>query len=61
MKISSSIWNDDEHKREDVRTNAYYCFNHIIGLPQKDGKINLTKLVTCIDEKPELNNKSTFA
>jgi hypothetical protein len=30
------IWNIQEHKREDVRTNGDCCFNHIIGLPQKD-------------------------
>jgi hypothetical protein len=27
----------DEHKQEDIRTNGFCCFNHIIGLPQKDG------------------------
>jgi hypothetical protein len=26
----------DEHKQEDIRTNGRCCFNHIIGLPQKD-------------------------
>jgi hypothetical protein len=31
------IWNIKEHKKEDVRTNGDCCFNHIIGLPQKDG------------------------
>ena len=31
------IWNIVEHKRKDVRTNGDCCFNHIIGLPQKDG------------------------
>jgi hypothetical protein len=31
------IWNIDEHKQEDVQTNGDCCFNHIIGLPQKDG------------------------
>jgi hypothetical protein len=31
------IWNVDEHKREDVRTNGDCCFNHIISLPRKDG------------------------
>jgi hypothetical protein len=30
------IWNVDEHKQEDSRTNGDCCFNHIIGLPQKD-------------------------
>jgi hypothetical protein len=31
------IWNLEEHKGEDVKTNGDSCFNHIIGLPQKDG------------------------
>jgi hypothetical protein len=31
------IWNIEEHKQEDIRTNRDCCFNHIIGLPQKDG------------------------
>ena len=31
------IWNIEEHKQEDIRTNGNCCFNHIIGLPQKDG------------------------
>jgi hypothetical protein len=31
------IWNISEHKQEDIRTNGDCCFNHIIGLPQKDG------------------------
>jgi hypothetical protein len=31
------IWNIDEHKLEDVRTDGDCCFNHIINLPQKDG------------------------
>ena len=31
------IWNIEEHKREDIRTDGDCCFNHIIGLPQKDG------------------------
>jgi hypothetical protein len=30
-------WNIEEHKQEDVKTNGDCCFNHIIGLPQKDG------------------------
>jgi hypothetical protein len=30
------IWNISEHKQEDIRTNGECCFNHIIGLPQKD-------------------------
>jgi hypothetical protein len=30
------IWNVEEHKLEDVRTNGDCCFNHIIELPKKD-------------------------
>jgi hypothetical protein len=33
----SSVWNIEEHKQEDVRTNGGCCFNHIIGLPLKEG------------------------
>src|ERR687887_826220 len=31
------IWDIAEHKQEDIKTNGDCCFNHIIGLPQKDG------------------------
>jgi hypothetical protein len=31
------IWDITEHKQNDVRTNGDCCFNHIIGLLQKDG------------------------
>jgi hypothetical protein len=31
------IWDIAEHKKEDVKTYGYCCFNHISGLPQKDG------------------------
>jgi hypothetical protein len=31
------IWNIVEHKQEDVKTYGNCCFNHIIGLPEKDG------------------------
>jgi hypothetical protein len=31
------IWNIEEHKQEDIKTKGDCCFNHIIGLPQKDG------------------------
>ena len=31
------IWNIDEHKLKDIITNGDCCFNHIVGLPQKDG------------------------
>ncbi len=30
------IWNIEEHKLEDTRTNGDCCFNHIIGLPEKN-------------------------
>ncbi|MFL6338049.1 MAG: hypothetical protein ACJ718_02900, partial [Nitrososphaeraceae archaeon] len=32
------IWNLVEHKQENIRTNGDCCFNHIIGLPQRDGQ-----------------------
>jgi hypothetical protein len=31
------IWNVEQHKAEDRRTRGDCCFNHIIGLPQKNG------------------------
>ncbi|HJT47927.1 MAG TPA: hypothetical protein VJ729_07065 [Nitrososphaeraceae archaeon] len=31
------IWDIDEHKEEDIRTDGDCCFDHIIGLPQKEG------------------------
>jgi len=31
------IWNIEEHKQEYIETKGNCCFNHIIGLPQKDG------------------------
>jgi hypothetical protein len=31
------IWNQQQHKLEDIKTDGDCCFNHIIGLPQKDG------------------------
>jgi hypothetical protein len=31
------IWNIEEHKKEDIKTNGDCCFNHIIGLPTKEG------------------------
>ena len=31
------IWDIEEHKQEDIRTNGNCCFNHIIGLPTKQG------------------------
>jgi hypothetical protein len=29
------IWNIEEHKQQDIKTNGDCCFNHIIGLPIK--------------------------
>jgi hypothetical protein len=31
------IWDKQQHKQQDINTNGECCFNHIIGLPQKDG------------------------
>jgi hypothetical protein len=31
------IWDLQQHKLEDNRTNGDCCFNHIIGLPTKEG------------------------
>jgi hypothetical protein len=31
------IWNREQHKKEDIKTDGDCCFNHIICLPQKDG------------------------
>jgi hypothetical protein len=30
------IWNIKEHKQEDISTSGECCFNHVIGLPQKN-------------------------
>ncbi|MFL6348132.1 MAG: hypothetical protein ACJ72X_07560 [Nitrososphaeraceae archaeon] len=30
-------WNIEEHKQEDIKTDGDCCFNHIIGLPTKEG------------------------
>ena len=32
------IWDKQQHKQEDVRTDGDCCFNHIIGLPTKERK-----------------------
>jgi hypothetical protein len=32
------IWNEKEHRKEDIKTEGDCCFNHIIGLPGKDGE-----------------------
>ena len=31
------IWDREQHKQEDIKTDGDCCFNHIIGLPRKDG------------------------
>ena len=31
------IWNIEDHKQEDINTKGECRFNHIIGLPTKDG------------------------
>jgi hypothetical protein len=31
------IWGTEQHKQEDIKTKGDCCFNHIIGLPRKDG------------------------
>jgi hypothetical protein len=34
------IWNIEEHKQEDIKTNGDCCFNHVIGLPERNGVHN---------------------
>ena len=31
------IWNIEEHKQQDIKTKGLCCFNHIVGLPTKNG------------------------
>jgi hypothetical protein len=31
------IWDQQQHKQEDIATKGDCCFNHIIGLPTKEG------------------------
>ena len=31
------VWDMRQHKQEDIKTKGDCCFNHIIGLPRKDG------------------------
>jgi hypothetical protein len=31
------IWNIQEHRQENIKADGDCCFNHILGLPQKDG------------------------
>jgi hypothetical protein len=54
------IENISQHKAEDIRTKGNCCFNHIIGLPKKDGIEHKIydyelQLVNTLD-----NNKSVF-
>jgi hypothetical protein len=30
------IWDKQQHKQEDIKTDGDCCFNHIIGSPQRD-------------------------
>jgi hypothetical protein len=30
------IWDKQQHRSEDIKTEGNCCFNHIIGLPRKD-------------------------
>jgi hypothetical protein len=30
------LWDQNQHKREDIRTKGDCCFNHIVGLPKKN-------------------------
>jgi hypothetical protein len=32
------IWDQEQHKQEDLKTRGDCCFNHIVGLPRMDGK-----------------------
>jgi hypothetical protein len=31
------IWNVEQHKQLDIQNNGDCCFNHVIGLPKKNG------------------------
>jgi hypothetical protein len=31
------IWDIEQHKAADFLTNEDYCFNHVVGLPPKNG------------------------
>jgi hypothetical protein len=31
------MWDQQQRKLEDIKTNGDCCFNHIIGLPTKEG------------------------
>jgi hypothetical protein len=30
------IWNQQQHRQEDIKTKGDCCFNHIVGLPKKE-------------------------
>jgi hypothetical protein len=32
------IWDQKQHRQEDIKTKGECCFNHIIGLPKKDSQ-----------------------
>jgi len=32
------IWDQLQHRQEDIKTKGDCCFNHIIGLPKKDNQ-----------------------
>jgi len=32
------IWDQEQHRLEDIRTKGDCCFNHIVGLPRKDNQ-----------------------
>ena len=62
------IWDQQQHKLEDIRTNGECCFNHIIGLPQKNGvdkplydyeKIIFDSLITSQFDNKNGNAKSS--
>jgi hypothetical protein len=36
------IWDKQQHKQEDIGTKGDCCFNHIIGLPTKEGEEKAT-------------------
>jgi hypothetical protein len=54
------IWNIEEHKLEDIRTKGECCFNHIIGLPTKEGLekpiFNYLELLYCALLKSDFCN-----
>ena len=31
------IWDQQEHRKADIITNGFCCFNHTLGLPTKEG------------------------